>query len=320
MTQHIDPPVNTLAGSPSADPAATTPPRAHRDRLQGPRRRRSRARSAVAGTGYHLFSGILAALFLLPLIWAVLNSVKGAGEANQQPPTWFPQSFSLANYEKLATYGEGLGVYLGNSFLLSGISVAGTVLVSVLAGYGFSRYSFGGKQLLFGATLLILMVPYATILLPLYIVLGAVGLSNSVFGVALIMIMFQLPFGVFLMRNSFDAIPRELEEAALVDGCTDFQALRHVSLRLVLPGVVTVALFSFIASWNEFLAPLIFLNDGSQYTLPIMIVGLQSGAYGEVDFGALQAGVVVAVAPVLIIYLLLQRYYVGGLVNGALRG
>lgn len=279
-----------------------------------------RMRSAAATGGYHLFSGVLAAIFLMPLIWIALNSIKSTSEANQQPPTWFPQSFSLENYARLAEYGEGIGVYLMNSILLCLLVVAGNVFVTVLAGYAFARFEFRGKRLLFGSTLLILMVPYATILLPLYIVLNAIGVGNSVFGVALVLIMLQLPFGVFLMRNSFESIPRELEEAALVDGCSDIGALRHVSLRLVSPGIVTVALFAFIASWNEFLAPLIFLSDGSQYTLPIALVSLQAGAYGVVDYGVLQAGVVIAVAPVLLVYLLLQRYYVSGLVNGALRG
>ncbi|MBF8191420.1 carbohydrate ABC transporter permease [Nonomuraea sp. K274] len=279
-----------------------------------------RFRAAVSGTTYHLFSGVLAAIFLLPLIWVALNSVKSPEEANQQPPTWFPRSLSLDSFRELATYGEGIGVYLTNSLVLCLLVVAGSTIVCVLAGYGFARFEFRGKKLLFGATLLILMVPYATILLPLYIVLGWLQLTDTVFGLSLVLIMFQLPFGVFLMRNSFESIPRELEEAALVDGCGNTQALRHISLRLVAPGVVTVALFSFIASWNEFLAPLIFLNDGAQYTLPVMLVSLQSGAYGVVDYGALQAGVVLAVGPVLIVYLLLQRYYVAGLINGALRG
>lgn len=285
-------------------------------------RRRSglRARAVISGGSYHLFSGLLAAIFLMPLIWVALNSVKSAAEANQQPPTWFPRSFSLENYRLLTTYGEGIWVYLRNSAVLCLLVVAGCVVVTVLAGYGFARFEFRGKRLLFASTLLILMVPYATILLPLYIVLGRLGLTNTVVGLALILIMFQLPFGVFLMRNSFESIPRDLEEAAMVDGCSDFQALRYISLRLVTPGIVTVALFSFIASWNEFLAPLIFLNDGSQFTLPVALVSLQSGAYGTVNYGPLQAGVVLAVGPVLLVYLLLQRYYVSGLVNGALRG
>ena len=279
-----------------------------------------RVRAASASAGFHLVSGVLSALFLLPILWTVLNSLKSSEEANQSPPTWFPQSLSLDNYEHLANFGYGLSAYLWNSISLSLMVVLGTVVVSVLAGYGFARFRFRGRSLLFGTTLLILMVPYATILIPLFIVLGRLGLGNTVFGLALVLTMFQLPFSVFLMRNSFESIPRELEEAALVDGCGPFAAFRYISLPLVTPGIVTVALFSFIASWNEFLGPLIFLSDGSQYTLPIMLVNLSIGQYGSVDYGAIQAGVVITIVPVLLLYLFLQRFYVSGLVNGALRG
>jgi multiple sugar transport system permease protein len=300
----------------------TSAPAPHSTPQPGPGRRPGDRplRRAVRGSLFHTVSMVLALAFLFPLLWALLNSLKSRSEANQQPPTWFPHAWSLQNYRGLASYGEGLGTYLFNSVTLSTLTVAGTVLVCVLGGYGFARFAFRGKTALFGVTLAILMVPYATILLPLYIVLGRLGMQNSLIGLALVLIMFQLPFGVFMMRNSFESVPRELEEAALVDGCSNFGAMRHVSLRIVLPGVVTVALFSFLASWNEFLAPLIFLNDGSKYTLPIMLVNIRSGAYGSIDYGALQAGVVVAMVPCLVLYLVLQRFYVSGLVTGALRG
>jgi multiple sugar transport system permease protein len=284
------------------------------------RKRKANPGKVVAGTGFHLFSGVLAIVFLMPIIWATLNSFKTTREANQAPPTWFPQEWSLENYLKLAHYGSGLGIYLWNSISLAVIVVIGTVIVTVLAGYGFARYRFRGKNLLFGTTILVLMVPYATILIPLFLVVSSLHLANTTIGLALVQIMFHLPFGTFLMRNSFESIPRELEEAALVDGAGTFQAFRFIALPLVVPGIVTVALFGFIASWNEFLSPLIFLNGDSSYTLPIMLVNLSSGQYGEVDYGALQAGVVIAIVPVLVLYLFLQRYYVSGLVNGALRG
>lgn len=279
-----------------------------------------RVKRGAATTAFHGIAIALAGIFLAPLLLALMNSFKSPEEANRQPPTFLPESFSLGNYEKLATFGEGIGVYLWNSVSLSVISVAGTVLITVLAGYGFARFSFPGKNLLFVSTLAILMVPYATILLPLYLVMGSLGLQNSIFGLALVLIMFQLPFSIFLMRNAFESIPRELEEAALVDGAGPVKALRYISLPLVAPAVATVALFAFIASWNEFLAPLIFLNAGDQYTLPIMLVNIRSNAYGVVDYGAMQAGIVIAIVPTLIVYLLLQRYYVAGLTNGALRG
>jgi multiple sugar transport system permease protein len=275
---------------------------------------------ALRGTAFHVVSMALAIVFLFPLLWALLNSFKPRAEANQQPPTWFPHSLSIANYRSLSAFDQGIGTYLRNSILLSVLTVLGSVVVCVLGGYGFARFAFRGKTLLFGTTLGILMVPYATILLPLYIVLGHLGLQNSLIGLALVLVMFQLPFGIYLMRNSFEAVPKELEEAALVDGASSFGALRHISLRIVLPGVVTVALFSFLTSWNEYLAPLIFLNDGSKYTLPVMLVNIRYSSYNIIDFGALQAGVVVAMVPCLIVYLVLQRFYVSGLVTGALRG
>jgi multiple sugar transport system permease protein len=285
--------------------------------------RRRRPFSAARATRTTLFHGgsiVLAVAFLFPLIWAALNSVKTTDEANQQPPTWLPRTLSLQNYHTLSGFDQGIGTYLVNTVVLCLFTVVGSVTVCLLGGYGFARYQFRGKNLLFGSTLAILMVPYATILLPLYIVIGKLGLQNTQIGLALVLIMFQLPFGIFLMRNSFESVPRELEEQALVDGCSDFGALRHISARIVMPGVVTVALFSFLTSWNEYLAPLIFLNDGSKYTLPVMLVNIRYASFNILDVGALQAGVVVAMLPCLVIYLALQRFYVTGLVTGALRG
>jgi multiple sugar transport system permease protein len=283
-------------------------------------RRRHPARSRTATGLFHGAAILLSAAFLSPLIWAALNSVKTSREANEQPPSWLPHSLSLQNYSHLTSFDQGIGTYLLNTTILCLFTVVGTVAFCVLGGYGFSRYTFVGKSTLFGVTLAILMVPYATILLPLYIVLGHLGLQNSLIGLALVLVMFQLPFGIFLMRNSFDSVPRELEEAALVDGCTAFGAMRHVSARVILPGIVTVALFAFLSSWNEYLAPLIFLNDGSKYTLPVMLVNIRYASFNILDVGALQAGVVVAMLPCLVVYLALQRFYVNGLVTGALRG
>ncbi|MBF8190228.1 carbohydrate ABC transporter permease [Nonomuraea sp. K274] len=269
---------------------------------------------------FHLVAGVLAALFLFPLIWAVLNSLKSPAEANAIPPTFLPRSLSLGNYGTLREYGAGISAYAGNSLIVALITVAGTVVISVLAGYGFSRYEFRGKNLTFVTILAILMVPYATMLLPLYILLGVFGLQDSLIGLGLVLMMFQLPFGVLIMRNAFDSIPRELEEAAFLDGAGPLGALRHVSLRIVTPGVVTVGLFAFLASWNEFLAPLIFLSTGEKFTLPLMLVSVREGTFGQIDFGALQAGIVVAMIPCIVLYLVLHRYYVNGLLNGALRG
>src|SRR5262249_2342272 len=166
------------------------------------RRRRPFSAGRVARTSlFHGGSIVLAVAFLFPIIWAALNSVKTKDEANAQPPTWLPHSLSLQNYRSLSGFDQGIGTYLLNTIMLCVLTVLLSVVVCLLGGYGFARYTFRGKSLLFGATLGILMVPYATILLPLYIVIGRLGLQNTLIGLALVLVMFQLPFGIFLMRN-----------------------------------------------------------------------------------------------------------------------
>jgi multiple sugar transport system permease protein len=264
--------------------------------------------------GFYSTSTVLAVLFLFPMLWTLYSSVHGV-RADDGGNGW-----GFANYSRLLDYGSGLGSYVLNTTVVSLVTVVVTVFCTTLGGYAVARLSFPGKNLLFLVTLAILMVPYTTILIPLYIVLGWLSLQNSLLGLGLVLAMFQLPFGLFMMRNSFEALPVELEEAALIDGCTPGSALRRVLLRGVAPGMVTVALFSFLASWNEFIAPLIFLTDGDKFTLPVALFNLQAGNLGSVDFGALQAGVVTAAVPCVAVFLILQRYYVSGFSAGALKG
>ena len=263
---------------------------------------------------------VLAVLFLAPIILALLSSLKTPSEAAAVPPTYFPGKLSFENYRLLNQYGAGLWRYVYNSTVVAIFTVLGTLVLSLLGGFGFARFSFPGKNILFIVVLSTLMIPFQSILTPLFVILGVLKLQNTLLGLILVYIAFQLPFGLFLMRNSFETIPRELEESALLDGCTPLGMLFRVMLRLVAPGLVTVALYAFINSWNEFLAALIFMNQENNYTLPIMLVTVRSGLYGQVNWGALQAGVVIAIIPCVLLFLLLQRYYVEGLTGGAVKG
>lgn len=276
--------------------------------MSRPRRRAARA------AGVWSTSAVLAVLFLFPLVWTLYSSVHGR-EATGGGNGW-----GIDDYRRLLHYGSGLPAYLSNTAVVAIVTVVVTVVATTLGGYAVARFAFPGKNVLFLVTLAILMVPYTTILVPLYVLLGWIGLQNSLIGLGLVMAMFQMPFGLFMMRNSFEALPVELEEAALIDGCTPTGVLRRVLLRGVAPGMVTVALFSFLAAWNEFVAPLIFLTDGSKFTLPVALFDLQSGNLGSVDFGALQSGVVTAAVPCVLVFLLLQRHYVRGFTSGALKG
>jgi multiple sugar transport system permease protein len=270
--------------------------------------------SRAGSLGFHTTGAALAVLFLFPLLWSGYSSIEG------QPGSGQSTGFGFGNYSTITHYGEGLATYVTNSLTVSVLTVIGTVLVATLGGYAFARFSFPGKNLLFLATLAILMVPYATILIPLYVLLGRLHLQNSLVGLSLVYVMFQLPFAVFMMRNAFEAVPRELEEAALVDGCTTFRALLRVLVPSVRPGLITVGLFAFLASWNEFFAPLILLSDASKFTLPVAVVSMQQRTFGAIDYGALEAGVVVMAVPCLVLFAVLQRYYVRGFMSGAVRG
>ena len=200
------------------------------------------------------------------------------------------------------------------------MTVIGTIVLSTLSGFGFSRFSFRGKNAMFIVILATLMIPFQSILTPLFLILGGLRLQNTLFGLSLVYITFQLPFGVFVMRNTFATIPRELEEAALLDGCTPLTMLYYVMLALVRPGIITVGIYAFLNAWNEFLAALIFMSKEDKFTLPILLTEVHSGLFGSLDWGALQAGITVTILPCFILFLLLQRYYMQGLTGGAVKG
>ena len=257
---------------------------------------------------YYSTTGALAILFLFPLVWSGYSSVRTS------------DGFGIDNYVNMMRYGEGVSHYLLNSIVVTALTVAGTLVVSVLGGYAFGRFTFPGKNLLFLVTLAILMVPYPTILIPLYVLLGWLNLQNSLLGLSLVLMMFQLPFATYMMRNSFEAVPRELEESALVDGCGTFGTLRRVLIPAVRPGLITVGLFALLAAWNEFFAALILLNSTDKFTLPLAVVAMRGRNFGAIDYPTLQAGVTFMAIPCLILFVILQRSYVRGFLTGALRG
>ena len=265
-------------------------------------------------TPYWVFTGALAVIFLYPLVWTAVASV------SPHPGTSQVDGWGFGNYRALGEYQAGIWQYLANSTFVSLLTVALTLGISLLGGYAFARFSFPGKNLLFLVTLAILMVPYATLLIPLYVLLTQVGLQNSLIGLALVLTMFQLPFSTFMMRISFEAVPRELDEAAMVDGCSTFTALWRVLIPAVKPGLITVGLFAFLAAWNDFMAPLILINDSDRMTLPLAVSNLRGQVQGVVDYGATEAGVVVLALPCIVLFLLLQRHYVRGFMSGALKG
>ncbi|OHV80457.1 carbohydrate ABC transporter permease [Rhizobium sp. LCM 4573] len=284
-------------------------------------RREIRARKAFWNRiAYHGVGIGTAFFFLAPFLVGFLASFRSNSENGQPPlPPWPTAGISIDAYRALDGFGSGVWQHTVNSLIVSLGTVVLTVVVSVLAGYGFSRYRFPLKNVLFVLIIATLMIPFQSILTPLFIILAKLGLNNSLFGLMLIYVTLQLPFSVFMMRNAFDAVPKEIEEAARIDGARDLKLLVRVLMPLVMPGVATVSIFAFLNAWNEFLAALVLLSSNENYTLPVLMTAVRAGRLGAINWGAVQAGVTVMVVPCLFVFLLLQRYYMRGLMAGAVK-
>lgn len=237
------------------------------------------------------------------------------------PITVMLSQVTPSNLARITDDSRGISVVqsLGNSAFVSITATLVAIVVSTLAGYAFAKLPYRGSRLAFFVVLVTFMVPFQAIITPLYIVLRDIGLLNNLIGVALVLATFNLPFGIFLMRNSFAAIPSSLEEAAQLDGVSAFGALWRVMLPVAIPGIVSTALLTFFNAWNDFFATLILITDQHLYTLPVSIGILSTNSQFGTDFGLMQTGVTITVIPCIVIYLVLQRYYVTGLLGGALK-
>jgi multiple sugar transport system permease protein len=287
--------------------------------------RRSRtvaARSRPRRAGYLLGALCVAisTVMLLPLLMSMLASVKPTAEAAASPPTYLPHGLSLDSYERLWTYQQGLPTYLANSLGTALLTIAFTLVLTVPAAYALARFPIPGKEVVFVFLLLALIVPYQALLTPMFLLFARVGLTNTLVGLAILHTAIQLPLSLYVLRNSFSAVPRELEEAAITDGASSWKVLLRICIPSATPAIVTVALFAFIQSWNEFLGALVLMSRGSSFTLPLILAAARTEtSLGGTDWGMLQAGVTISIIPCVLVYLLLQRYYVTGLMSGAVK-
>ena len=290
------------------------------------RRRRARVvatRARARGRSAYLLGAVgvaVCAVMLAPLVMSVLASVKPTAEAAASPPTYLPHGLSLDSYERLWTYQQGLPTYLFNSLGTALLTIAFTLALTVPAAYALARFEIPGKEVIFVVLLLALIVPYQALLTPMFLLFARVGLTNTLVGLAILHTAIQLPFSLYVLRNSLGAVPRELEEAAIMDGASSWQVLLRILVPSTVPAIVTVALFAFIMSWNEFLGALVLMSRGSSFTLPLILAAARTEtSLGGTDWGMLQAGVTISIIPCVLVYLLLQRYYVSGLMSGAVK-
>ncbi len=257
--------------------------------------------------GIYLLLGAIALVMLLPLVWLVSTAFKAPTEdLFTFPPQFLPQSPTLQNFVRVWQTNP-FGRYLWNSTLVAVLTVGLNLLFCALAAYPLARLQFRGREAMFSLIVATILVPFQIVMIPLYILMVQLGLRNSYVG--LVFPAIASAFGIFLLRQAFLGVPKELEEAARMDGCSELGIWWHVMLPAVRPALVTLAIFVFIGSWSDFLWPLILLDQPEMYTLPLGVARL-AGAFSGDDWRLIAAGSVISIAPILLVFLWLQRYIV----------
>ncbi len=262
-----------------------------------------------------LLAAFVALLTIAPLLWMLSVSFMAPGEAAQFPPPLLPVDPTTENYRTL--FGSyGIGRFLANSLFVSTLATILALIFTIPAGYAFAKLRFKGRDATFRLLVAALVVPGQIGMLPLFLELKAMGLVNSYAG-ALVPWLAGI-FGIFLVRQYCLSIPDEMLESARIDGASEGQILRRIVLPILTPIVVTLALFVFLGSWNDFMWPLIILADQQLYTLPVALAALSREHVQDNEL--MMAGAVVTTLPVLILFLALQRFYLSGLLTGSVKG
>ena len=269
--------------------------------------------------GIYLLAVLLALTVLLPVAWLAISSLTQLSELLSRPLRWLPQQPTLERYGAIVSgsAGEEFRFALRNSMAVAALSTGVSLITAVLAAYAFSSFGTPRRLNVLYALLATYMMPPVAIALPLYQMLAALSLLNTVWGLSLVYTSFLTPFLTWILKGFFDSIPRELEEAARIDGASYAGALRHVTLPLSLPGVTTASLFGVLIAWDEFFYALIFTSTSQAKTLPVAIAEFTTRH--AVDFGLMSAGGIVAALPPVLLAFALQRYLIAGLTAGAVK-
>lgn len=281
------------------------------------------SKSERAGIVPHIVMGVMAIYFLLPFWWLLVAATKDNDGLFLSAPLWFSDFHLIDNLKTVFSQENGIYlVWLRNSALYAVVSGVGATVVSALAGYAFAKLRFPGRTKLFALLLGLIMVPATALVLPTYLLMSQAGLVDSIWAVILPSLL--NPFGVYLLRvYTHESLPDEMLEAARIDGAGELRVFTSVALPAMRPALVTVLLFSMVASWNNFFLPLVMLSDDHLFPLT---VGLRTwymsatiGNGGEALFNVIVTGALVAIVPLVAAFLLLQRYWRGGLTIGAVK-
>jgi multiple sugar transport system permease protein len=264
-----------------------------------------------------LYVLLTAALILVisPFVWMILGSFKSEGELRQVPPTWWPQDASLDNYRHLFDQ-LAFGTFFTNSTIVAVAVTVGNLIFCSMLGYAFAMLNFRGKRALFIVVMGTLMIPFVVTFVPLFVLVANIGLTDTLPG--LILPFLVGPFGVFLMRQFFLGMPRDLLDAGRVDGAGELRIFARVYLPLAGPALATLGILTFLASWNNFLWPLVVAQNEETYTLPVALA-LYSVGQNSTQYGLLLAGATVVVLPILIVFLVFQRRFIEGIATTGIK-
>ncbi|MCB0157552.1 MAG: carbohydrate ABC transporter permease [Caldilineaceae bacterium] len=254
-------------------------------------------------------------LLVFPFLWVVLTSIRPASELFSDEFQLMPSSITLANYR--AVFASGFAVYVRNSLLVSIPATIISAALSFLAAYGFSRRTFRLRYTLLIFVVFLQLFPFIVLTTPIYFIYYRVGLVNNLFGLILTYIAITIPFSIYMLLGYLDSVPRELDEAAIIDGCSTIGVMLRVVLPIAWPGVAATAIYTFVQAWNEFLFALTLITDNDLKTIPIGLANL-FGQY-TTQWDLVMSASVVATLPTLIIFLFLQRQLVSGLAAGAVK-
>jgi putative chitobiose transport system permease protein len=250
--------------------------------------------------------GAIAIVMLIPLVWLISTSLKSPTEdIFQFPPQLFPSQPTFQNFVTVWN-ANPFGRYLFNSTLVAVLTVGLNLLFCALAAYPLARLNFRGREVFFTLIVTTIMIPFQIVMIPLYVLAVQLGLRNSYLGVIFPVI--ASAFGIFLLRQAFQGVPKELEEAGRMDGCSELGIWWYVMIPAIRPALVTLAIFVFIGSWSDFLWPLIVLDRPEYYTLPLGVATL-AGTF-SLDWRLIAAGSVISIAPILLFFIVMQRYIV----------
>lgn len=259
----------------------------------------------------------LTAFIALPLLWMIISSLKPATELFTSPPEIFPETFTVHWYEVVFT-GTEAGVFFWNSFVVGVISTILCLTMGIFAAYAITRFDFPGKRVFLVAALVTYLFPAIVLFVPIYLILNSLGLIDTHIGLVVCHTILSFPFAVWMLKSFFDTLPKEIDEAAWVDGSSYLSTFVRIVLPLSLPGIFSVGIFVFVLSWNEYLFASIIMASADMKTVPVGISEFITSF--DIRWGEIMALGTLATLPVVVLFMLVQRYFLRGVLAGAVKG